>query len=159
MTNYHVFDTPPHDYQAQVEVAGCCCEWDGKLLFLKRSPHKSEGEKWGIPGGKLDSDETPEQAVIREVFEETGIVLHRENLRKITHQYIRFEKTPEHKVEYIFHIFFYFFDDCPPLNIHLEENTEGFWGDIPELLKLPLMNGAKEVLEEYHKFKEDSVLF
>ena len=29
--------------------------------------------KWDLPGGKVDFDETPQQAVQREFFEETGI--------------------------------------------------------------------------------------
>lgn len=29
--------------------------------------------RWNLPGGRLDGDETPLQAVIREVWEETGL--------------------------------------------------------------------------------------
>lgn len=45
---------------------------DGKLLLIRRAKQLSEGGKWGLVGGYVDRDETIEDAVIREAFEETG---------------------------------------------------------------------------------------
>ena len=49
---------------------------DGKLLIQKRSANKkNEPNKWDLSGtGHIDIDETPEQAAVRELFEETGLV-------------------------------------------------------------------------------------
>ena len=44
----------------------------GKILLIKRAKHLTNGGKFAIPGGFLDRDETAEQAVVREVKEETG---------------------------------------------------------------------------------------
>lgn len=45
---------------------------DDKILMIKRA--KKEGElEWVFPGGKVEENETEEEACIREVFEETGI--------------------------------------------------------------------------------------
>jgi len=45
---------------------------DGKILMIKRA--KKEGDLvWAFPGGKVEDNETKEQACVREVFEETGI--------------------------------------------------------------------------------------
>jgi ADP-ribose pyrophosphatase YjhB (NUDIX family) len=49
--------------------AVCALEHDGRLLFL-RQPHRPG---WSLPGGLLDRGETPAQAVVREVREETGL--------------------------------------------------------------------------------------
>ena len=48
---------------------------NGRLLIQKRSSNKkTEPNKWGLSGaGHIDIDETPEQAAIRELYEETGI--------------------------------------------------------------------------------------
>lgn len=43
-----------------------------KILLIKRAAHLTNGGKYAFPGGFLDRDETAEQAVIREVKEETG---------------------------------------------------------------------------------------
>lgn len=42
---------------------------DGKVLIIKRM----DDGRWVPPGGVLELDETPEQCVVREVREETGI--------------------------------------------------------------------------------------
>ena len=43
-----------------------------QLLLVKRAPHLLNGSKYGIPGGFMDRDENTEQAVLRELKEETG---------------------------------------------------------------------------------------
>lgn len=48
---------------------------DGKLLVMHRN--KSGSQYYTLVGGRVDDDETPEQAVVREVKEETGLdVIH-----------------------------------------------------------------------------------
>lgn len=43
-----------------------------EILLVKRAARLVEGGKWGLVGGYVDRDETLEQAVRREVLEETG---------------------------------------------------------------------------------------
>lgn len=43
-----------------------------KVLLAKRSGKLIEGGKWDLPGGFVDRDETLEQAMAREILEETG---------------------------------------------------------------------------------------
>lgn len=45
---------------------------DGKILLVKRknSPFKN---KWALPGGFVEYGETTETAILREIFEETGL--------------------------------------------------------------------------------------
>tara|TARA_R110002073_G_scaffold200475_4_gene359698 strand:+ start:4846 stop:5277 length:432 start_codon:yes stop_codon:yes gene_type:complete len=49
---------------------------DKKVLILKRSagPHWMP-EKWGLPGGHIESGESPKEAVMREAREETNLIL------------------------------------------------------------------------------------
>lgn len=42
---------------------------DGRVLLVKASYRW----RWGMPGGLMDTGESPEQAVLREVKEETGL--------------------------------------------------------------------------------------
>ncbi|PTQ89858.1 Nudix family hydrolase [Agitococcus lubricus] len=45
----------------------------GQLLIAQRPLHKHQGGLWEFAGGKVDADETPEQALVRELQEELGI--------------------------------------------------------------------------------------
>ena len=42
---------------------------DKKILLVKHSDY----DKWLQPGGHIEENETPEEAAIREVYEETGV--------------------------------------------------------------------------------------
>ena len=46
----------------------------GKILIIKRSTNsKTNPGKWELPGGKVDSGESFDQALLREVYEETNL--------------------------------------------------------------------------------------
>lgn len=44
----------------------------GGILLVKRGVEPGKG-KWGLPSGFIEIDETPEQACLRELEEETGL--------------------------------------------------------------------------------------
>lgn len=57
-----------------VVVAACgLIDPDGRVLIAQRPPGKAMAGLWEFPGGKVEPDETPEQALIRELREELGI--------------------------------------------------------------------------------------
>jgi 8-oxo-dGTP diphosphatase len=43
---------------------------DGHVLLAQRPAHKHLGLKWEFPGGKVEANESPESALIREIREE-----------------------------------------------------------------------------------------
>jgi 8-oxo-dGTP diphosphatase len=45
---------------------------DGRLLLIKRG-HEPGAGRWSLPGGRIEPGETDEQAVTREILEETGL--------------------------------------------------------------------------------------
>jgi 8-oxo-dGTP diphosphatase len=53
-------------------VAGIL-ERDGRILICRRRADQPHALKWEFPGGKIEGDETPEAALIRELREELGI--------------------------------------------------------------------------------------
>ncbi|MCR5641343.1 MAG: 8-oxo-dGTP diphosphatase [Lachnospiraceae bacterium] len=63
----------------------CYIEAEGKYLMLLRNKKKqdlNEG-KWIGVGGKFEADETPEECLLREVYEETGLKLTKYRFRGI----------------------------------------------------------------------------
>jgi 8-oxo-dGTP diphosphatase len=136
-----VFQHPPEHFQPKVEVAACFITDQQKFLFLKRLPHKTDGNCWGIPGGKVEQGETAEQAVIREIQEETGISLHTQPLTYFGKVYIRYPH-----VDFIYHMFEYQTGSLPPITISQEEHSEFRWLTLPEALELPLIPGEDECI-------------
>ena len=63
----------------------CYIEKDGKYLMLHRTKKKNDinKDKWLGVGGKFEEGESPEECIIREVKEETGLVLKNYKLRCI----------------------------------------------------------------------------
>jgi 8-oxo-dGTP diphosphatase len=47
----------------------------GEILLAKRHDHLHQGGKWEFPGGKVESDETVTQALIRELKEEVSLLV------------------------------------------------------------------------------------
>lgn len=63
--------------------------WDGpRLLMTQRSAGGPLGLQWEFPGGKIEGDETPERAIVREVREELGVTATPfERIRTVAHDY------------------------------------------------------------------------
>ncbi|MEA9984632.1 NUDIX domain-containing protein [Subtercola sp. RTI3] len=44
-----------------------------KVLCCRRAPGKASAGLWEFPGGKVEADETPEQALAREIQEKLSV--------------------------------------------------------------------------------------
>jgi 8-oxo-dGTP diphosphatase len=68
-----------------VLVAACALiDADGRVLIAQRPEGKSMAGLWEFPGGKVDPGERPEDALIRELKEELGIVVKEACLAPLT---------------------------------------------------------------------------
>jgi 8-oxo-dGTP diphosphatase len=68
-----------------VLVAACALiDTDGRVLIAQRPEGKSMAGLWEFPGGKVDPGERPEDALIRELKEELGIVVNEACLAPLT---------------------------------------------------------------------------
>lgn len=54
-------------------VAAIITNSEGKILIAQRNLKKSQGGLWEFPGGKIELDETPEEAIVREIKEELNM--------------------------------------------------------------------------------------
>ena len=76
-----------------IDVAAALVFRDGKLLITQRYPDAHLGGLWEFPGGKVESGETPEQALKRELEEELGAAIEKwAPIERVVHQYA---ETPE----------------------------------------------------------------
>ncbi|GAA0590851.1 NUDIX hydrolase [Actinomadura livida] len=56
-------------------VVLCAVEHDGApaVIVIKRAYRGRNAGQWGLPGGRLEDGETPEEAALRELHEEIGV--------------------------------------------------------------------------------------
>lgn len=95
MVQSYSFDYKVYDYKNKIKrnKAGVFFHdpIEKKILLVQ-----SRGEKWGPPKGTLEGDETYEEGAIREVREETGIVLTKEQL----------DKCEKHRIDRSYYYYF-----------------------------------------------------
>lgn len=53
-----------------ISVVGAVISRDGKILAAQRKEESSLGGFWEFPGGKIEANETPKEALAREIKEE-----------------------------------------------------------------------------------------
>ncbi len=76
---------------------------DGRVLLVKRAHEPLKGE-WSLPGGGVEVGETLDAAVVRELFEETGLTV---TVGPVVEVLDRIERAPDGQVEYHFVIIDY----------------------------------------------------
>ena len=137
-----IFIKPPRGFKTGLQVAACYLKMDGKLLLLERSPLESQPFTWGVPAGKIETDEKIEEAMLRELFEETGIQLSSRLL------YIKPLYISDNGKELVYHMFETVIKENPLIRLS-EEHINYKWASLSEAKKMPLMPGAREALHHY----------
>lgn len=82
----------------QVHVAAAVIIDSEEVLCVQRAANKFPyiSEKWEFPGGKIEQEETAEEALRREIFEELGLaVLVQPRLMTVDHSYPDFRLKME----------------------------------------------------------------
>lgn len=73
----------------------------GEVLIVQRPANKPMPLLWEFPGGKIEPNERPEATVVRELWEELGLLIKSEDLSPLnftSHTYPSF-----HVVMFVFH--------------------------------------------------------
>lgn len=73
------------DWNNPSPFANVLLSLDGRVLLVKRAQMPMKGH-WCLPGGFLDSFESPEETAARELFEETGLesIIDKKNILTVT---------------------------------------------------------------------------
>ncbi len=129
-----LFSHPPSDFKPGAHVVSCFVEHDGHILLLYRQDHKPYGNYWGVPAGKVDPGEEHIPAVIREVFEETGIRLHSGEVMTLRTVPVRYPDS-----DFWYHMFKTRFETRPAVQLNPKEHKEYRWVKPLEALTMPLI--------------------
>ena len=71
-----------------LEVTAAIIQQDDKILICQRPVNKNCALLWEFPGGKIETNETGEQCIVRECQEELGITIYvKREISNITYEY------------------------------------------------------------------------
>ena len=111
--------------------------WDGnRFLACQRPAHKARGLLWEFVGGKVESGETPQQALIRECREELGVEIEVLDLfMEVEHTY------PDLSVQLLL-----YHAKIKAGNIQKLEHEDIRWITVSEINDLPFCPADEEIL-------------
>ena len=141
-----MFKEKPADFNKRFDIVGCFLEHDNKFLLLRRQPHKANGETWGLPAGKKEENESIEQAILREVEEETGIKLSSSDVKYFDSLYVR---DGDFDIEW--HMFSTQLNVPPSVQCNPHEHSEFCWVLPSEALGMSLIHDLPESIQIFYK--------
>lgn len=131
----------------------CYIEKEGKTLLLHRTKKENDVHKdrWIGLGGKIEAGETPEECIIREVKEESGLTILSPRLRGV----MTFPKFKDNEDWYVF-LF-----TTKEFTGELQECNEGelHWVENERVLHLNISEGDKLFLGWLREYKMFSAKF
>lgn len=137
----------PENFNPSMRVGGIVLRVGDEILLFKRAAHKKFGAgKWALCAGKMEEGEVYEDGVVREGFEETGIVFVKEELQKINTYYHSPESDRSFEIEWV--TFEIKKEIKPEISIN-DEHDEYMWVHINDISKYDLIDGEAFCLEDY----------
>ena len=117
-------------------VVAAIIKKDNHFLIVKRNRKKHLGLKWEFPGGKVQENETFEEALIREIKEELNIKISLQD--KLAE-----EKYKDEKIDIVLHYFLCTQEDG---TIELNEHEDLAWVEKKDFDKYDFAEGDGNIL-------------
>lgn len=120
---------------------------DGKMLLLRRSETDNRRPlQWDFPGGVLDEGETLEQGTLREIVEESGLIVESPKIFFAKAEVSRWSNEGQEHVTNVVRI--YYTAKCDTSEVGLSyEHSEFAWVDLSQALEMLEYPRHKEVIQ------------
>lgn len=131
----------------QLTIVLAVVENNGRFLILRRiDENPIWHHKWELPGGKIEPGETPQQAMQRELWEETGLSINDfELLGVATHNW----DLPDY-TQQTFIIAYRTQSKTDEIILQSDENDDYQWVTHEEFEKEDQLNGNKELITQLY---------
>lgn len=137
-----LYSSPNPDHPPLFKAVGCICIANHRVLLLERGPKRSYPYHWGLPSGKLDAGETPTRAMVRELYEETGILVSAHNLTSLGEFHI-----VNAEMSFLYSLFSLSLASEPLVRL-AQEHTSFAWFTPDESLELDLVPDLADCFNE-----------
>ena len=119
-----------------INVVAAIIKKDNHFLIVQRNRKKHMGLKWEFPGGKVEKNETFEEALLREIKEEL-------NIKIVLQDKIAEEKYKDEKIDIVLH---YFLCTQEAGTIKLNEHEDLAWVEKKDFDKYNFAEGDGNIL-------------
>lgn len=140
---YIISYTAPEQTALLLRTAGCCLIVNHEILLIRRALWRTLGGEYEIPGGKLEPEETPRQAAVRETYEETSIAIPHTALHYVGTIYTAPADNPT-QVDYECTLFLAHLTEKPTVILE-PGHTDALWATQDASEMLPCTVGTREI--------------
>jgi len=138
-----------------INTAGVLVFLDNSVLLVRHGEKAGHlNDTYGIPAGRLETDETSIKAAVRELLEETGLITTVENLIKVPENYTASIERKDGSIKNYSQETFL----CINWGGELKANDETIpeWINITDLDKLKLLPNVEKMVFDALKLKQNS---
>lgn len=139
-----IYESVPANFNPSSEVVSCFARYNGHFLNLLRQDGKPEANRWGVPAGKIDLEETMRDAMRRELWEETGLDVYTSDFNYFKTVYVKYPKT-----DFVFHMFDVLLSRNPIVVVNPQEHKGYVWLTPEQALQLPLVRDMDACIKMY----------
>lgn len=136
----------------EIHTAGTLIEYEGRILTLLRNK-EDDGypNTWGLAAGRIEENEEPLLAAVREIKEETGLIIEKEQLEDLG-------MDTWHLPTVIVHFYPYRLVLQKPITVTINpnEHKDYDWKTPQEILELDnAIPGLKDLIETHYSQKNN----
>ena len=135
----------PKNFLSKFDIVSCFCEYEGKLLLLKRDINKPQGGTWGVPAGKVGASESLAGALLREIKEEIRVSVAMDKLLDYQKVFVRYPAY-----DYVYHMYRVIFNERPSIRLNKIEHSSYRWLTPVAALKLNLIHDEDSCIKLFY---------
>ncbi len=88
-----IFKTPFPNFNKKIDVVACFIQCSREVLVLYRNDGFDREDTWGSVAGKVEEGEERINAVVREIKEEVGLTVSKEDCKMFDSFFVRYPES------------------------------------------------------------------